>query len=484
MQNKTSTSVFLQNTSKIIKLIIAVGSLGIFLILIGRAISVEPNIGVIFIVLPILITLFLYALKKTTWLLISMITVSASITSFRDYTVELGNTSLTLSGLIWIFFAGFILVYLFVFLKKIWMPRYSFSFFLLTLWAIIRWGINPTGFAGIKDILWYGFPLLIILYIHNIYQKKSLKEIKQQASRLEKVILFSVLIPVGLYIIALSTGLAEMTSRGPRGPIIGDSRAIPLYALVVLSLALANSRYGDLLKTGRLFSIISTGLIWFTLGRMVSFLALGLLIFRQFVHKFKWQLFVSAAITVTVGYYATTNIPILRDRFFFTDDWSITLETGIYGINTAGRNRMWETVYQSAIPNWMIGKGIGSARQVTALLFANSKGVSEYQPHNEYLQVFHDLGVPGLLLLVIAWGTLFYRSWMRWENSRAIIVKKWSMASIMAIGVVLISSTTDNTIHYPFVTIPAIIITVISEVMEIKLNDEKSTYASQINKQE
>src|SRR5690606_35083896 len=71
--------------------------------------------------------------------------------------------------------------------------------------------------------------------------------------------------------------------------------------------------------------------------------------------------------------------------------------------NTSGRANIWRAVWQSALSSPVIGKGFGSS----AALLKKRFGIEH--PHNEYLRVFHDLGVLGLGLLTAQFGAWAWR---------------------------------------------------------------------------
>ena len=96
--------------------------------------------------------------------------------------------------------------------------------------------------------------------------------------KIEKLVSYSVFIPLILYVILIPTDLVELTENGPKGWISG--RALATYLLIVLSLSLAQWRYattkGDK-NRGIFVSMLALGIIGFTLSRMAIATALLLL---------------------------------------------------------------------------------------------------------------------------------------------------------------------------------------------------------------
>ncbi len=174
-----------------------------------------------------------------------------------------------------------------------------------------------------------------------------------------------------------------------------------------------------------------------------------------------------AGVLAGASLFAVTRVPILQQRFFLTDSWDPS--KGIEGLNTAGRNVIWPTVYVQATRQPVIGHGLGTARRLVAQTIFAGRGFSEYHPHNEYLQVFHDLGLVGVILLMGAWITAFGRTLERWRRARTNIVAKWNMAACLSVSVVLLGSITDNVLHYPIVIVPTAVLMSIAELTSMQL---------------
>jgi hypothetical protein len=104
--------------------------------------------------------------------------------------------------------------------------------------------------------------------------------------------------------------------------------------------------------------------------------------------------------------------------------------------------------------------------------------VEAYYVHNEYLGVFHDAGMVGVVTLLLAWATVLLSSWRRWEKFAHPLIAKWSMASVLSVSSVLISAITDNTFHYVAVCVPVIIVYSIAITLPITDSGHVGTYSS------
>jgi O-antigen ligase len=342
-------------------------------------------------------------LLRPVLLLYFVIPFSAAVSVFREVAIPIGNTDLTLSGLLWLGIVFIIVLSLLIRSRHLRIPRYLWPFIAFLVWVVVRWTLTPTGFLGLKDVLWYSMPVLFGLFT-SLALGNDMPMFRRRVQNIERVFLYSALIPVMILAIALGTGLAKMTWRGPEGALVGSARGIPLFLLTGLAVALAEWRYGPNKWLGKIFSFVTAGTIFFTLARMASLLALGLIALSRTNPRRKWQILFATLFVGLIAFYAITHIPVLQQRFFFTEDWD--LSQGLRGVNTAGRNIMWPYVFASAMQAPVAGHGLGMARLVTAQLFVEKKDVTEYHPHNEYLQIFHDMGLIGLLLALVAWGGL------------------------------------------------------------------------------
>jgi O-antigen ligase len=81
-------------------------------------------------------------------------------------------------------------------------------------------------------------------------------------------------------------------------------------------------------------------------------------------------------------------------------------------------------------------------------------------PHNDYLRVFHDQGLAGLVLFLTAWALLVLRFWRGWREADSLETgrgRRQGAALLLAAGI-LASFLTDNTLVYIFVMGPAFIL--------------------------
>jgi O-antigen ligase len=202
---------------------------------------------------------------------------------------------------------------------------------------------------------------------------------------------------------------------------------------------------------------------------MASLTALLLLATFRLHPAKPWNLIPQLFVGVAVFGLILFQVPWFRDRSFFKADVSVSESWRHF--NTAGRaDSFWPLTIEHALQRPVFGWGLGGARVFLGQFGPKVKGKwepSDYHPHNEYLQVFHDMGTPGLLLMLLTWGTLMTRYWRDWKQAHLLgnpLVAKWSMAATIGMAAVLFTILTDNTLHFASVMTPVFIIVACAEL--------------------
>lgn len=432
-------------------------------LLIAAAVFFLPSAYLPFLlILGLLVLLAALILRQPVWLLYVLVPFAAfaSLGNQVESLQGLGTT-VSISGLGWVFCAGIICITTCVRIRRLSIPAFAYPFLLFVGWTGIRWLSSPMRMTGLKDILFYGLPPLVAVFALWILPKNR----AGIARRLENLILATACLPAGLYLLLIPMGLVSYTANGPVGAI--DSRGLSLYLLTVLAVALARWRYGKSprqRKMGALIALVASATILFTLSRMAMFaavlmLSLGLLNPSRF-RSVAFGAVLAASLTAA----AVLLVPPLQERFF--RGAPSDLGTLFTLLRTSGRNEFWPLTFEHAFDNPIIGFGPGSARILIAQTLRDSS-VHEYFPHNEYLQVFHDMGCIGLGLLLSGYITLFLRLWKQWGIGRAgrgAAQAGRNLAAFLGITAVLVTSITANTLHYAFVTVPVFLLVSLADV--------------------
>jgi len=142
----------------------------------------------------------------------------------------------------------------------------------------------------------------------------------------------------------------------------------------------------------------------------------------------------------------------LRQRFFTGD---LSAAVGGVKINTMGRILAWTTVINSALEAPIVGKGPASSSEALAILHAGIE-----QPHNDYLRIWHDYGIIGVMLWFGAFGTMMaacrrqYARFQKWGARETAIGSSTLLAQVTLLALML----TDNVLIYFYNMVPIFIL--------------------------
>ena len=244
---------------------------------------------------------------------------------------------------------------------------------------------------------------------------------------------------------------ASIASSGLGGGAVVGSRSFGLYAIVIAAWMAAGWRYRC--KWARLLLLLTTSLVVLSLSRtafaaILVVIAVAWLDFRTFGGFLRLVLSVAAVSAIGVG--LVMFVTPLHDRFF-TGDLQ-TVDAGP-SINVTGRFDLWRATWNSYLTSPIIGHGAGSADVLITREFGSGVG----HPHNDYLQVLHDDGIIGGLLLAIGLLGLVRGRWRDWRrppvNGSREEQRLHAAALLATLGVAL-AMFTDNVLTYVFVIGP------------------------------
>lgn len=272
------------------------------------------------------------------------------------------------------------------------------------------------------------------------------KSIRAPTRTLVRAILAAIWIPAVVYVLAIPIlGFGHSQIIAPRSLagclLIGiaihcgywrhGSRAdfwlaVGLYAVVVMSLSRA---------------AMGIGVVVFILSQTSLKSVTGL--FRALI---------MLVVAVAVAAYLVQNFEPLRARFFTGD---LSAQVGGVPINTMGRIAAWTTIIESALESPWVGKGPASSNAALHNLHAGIE-----HPHNDYLRLWHDYGVVGIVLWFGAMGTMMLAC-----NRQYGRFKKWGArevslgaAATLAQTTLLILMLTDNVLVYFYNMVPIFIL--------------------------
>lgn len=126
----------------------------------------------------------------------------------------------------------------------------------------------------------------------------------------------------------------------------------------------------------------------------------------------------------------------------------VTSETRV---RDSGRLNIWSAVLASTMKSPVFGQGLG-----TADVAINEVYEEVAHPHDDYLRIWHDLGLVGLACLLLSLGGWFralYRDW-QWSMHGASDDGRLELAALLALAGLALGMITDNSLVYACVMAP------------------------------
>ncbi|QXD14344.1 O-antigen ligase family protein [Rhodocaloribacter litoris] len=230
------------------------------------------------------------------------------------------------------------------------------------------------------------------------------------------------------------------------------SRSFAMFALTGLAWQLAQVRGGRRVSYWQMGFILGAIIVSLSRAVMGAALIMVLLAYFRPTGKGIIQFMVIASLAVASTVMLFRHFEPLKERFTQGDLRSVeVLAVGKVAVNMSGRNMLWEITLRSAQGHWWFGKGAGAVQEEISSVF---NGKLEH-PHNEYLRLFHDYGVIGLLLFLISYFSLAWRSWKAYQQE---YIQAYSgtihLASTLALVGQAIVMITDNSLVYLFAIVP------------------------------
>lgn len=302
------------------------------------------------------------------------------------------------------------------------------ALFVFVGFAVARLIVEPSS-AGLQNVLCYAmFVLCIVL---------AATSLRSDYTAVATWMIIAGLITTAVFAIQFMSGVL----------VYGD-RSYAMTCLVLLALVVpgrfreeAGLRWLDWVAPPLIMTVLVL-----TLSRTATVVGVLLLCFLAVRARrglrFRFAVFAALAIAVAMVSAVLAYPPIL-ERFTVGDN---AVQIGSIGLNTSGRTKIWSVVSEAAMEKPWFGDGPGSSAALADYYFP---GVG--QPHNDYLRIFADFGVVGLILfwvpLIVLLIRLLVRA-VRTEETRA-----WS--AFLVLLAIALMSVTDNIIVYQFVLIPA-----------------------------
>ncbi len=177
-----------------------------------------------------------------------------------------------------------------------------------------------------------------------------------------------------------------------------------------------------------------------TSSRMATMALLLLpMIHPLFRHKF-WKL--AAAVAVCVLGLMLFHTETFQSHFFESGQGTLS-EVFSGDVHDFGRMDAWTQIWERSWEQPLLGHGVGTAFDYVPLIWLESNHI-----HNDYLRIFYELGLFGLLLfaIVMTWQLITLRRQVSLaENCH---VREMFAAAWMGLCVMVLTCATDNTLIY------------------------------------
>jgi O-antigen ligase len=311
---------------------------------------------------------------------------------------------------------------------------------LFPIWAVAMAVLTTPSQAGAQNILVY-----VCLVSVAALTASALSSGVITLDKLDKALFTTFTLGSTLFVISM---LLEAVGKSP----IVSPRSYGLFAAVGVAWAASKARYGARAEL-RLAFVMSI-LILASLSRTAA--GVAILIFALTFIKLRTPrdvartIAVVSAVAVFVGIALTqTDDPFSRR---FTHGDVVGLPLGVE-LNVMGREALWATTWGLGWQSPVFGSGAGAASAAV-----QEKGFSAH-PHNDYLRIFADFGLVG----VLAFAALLLAPTVRAigqlrSRSQEVSAMSVHVGALMAILALALEMVTDNAVVYLFIVVPTAVI--------------------------
>lgn len=311
------------------------------------------------------------------------------------------------------------------------------------LWLIIGLSYTPSPSYGLRVILKYSYPFLIMLFASAVVRNK---EVFLKAGLIARII---AIISIVVSFIPLIRILVPGVFWYP------TARSISYISMCIFSLALYY--HGGKEKKDLLLGImfIIPCIIWIFRTSIMG-TTLALMMFFFFKYRMKSIPVIFGIILLFI--VAVFTIPTIKEKMFFDKNnknvsqlksGSISMDD----INSNGRFGMWEwSLNKFYHKKELTGSGTGNLQETFYALrhpFGTMRIV-----HNDYVQILCDNGLIGLILFGGSFLLIIFHSFIVYQNKRyTAAIRICAITAGASTAGILLTLFTDNVINYAMATI-------------------------------
>ncbi|MFN3643620.1 MAG: O-antigen ligase family protein [Gemmobacter sp.] len=261
---------------------------------------------------------------------------------------------------------------------------------------------------------------------------------------------------LGIEAARLSTTWIDLSERSTLGEIrraMGTTSSAAVYGInlllalpfLFLYLRLAQRTLVRLLWIAAIGIVSYNILLTNTRAVLVFFAFLVLLIAATGLFRLTLYNLIGAALAgVAVLVYLPSSI------------WERVLNRAAYDLsnatNLSWRFELWAAALRLGTDNWLTGIGVGNRTAIIAYLDPTRFEAGWIMAHNEFLQVFYELGILGLALFLVFLATMLWRALVTASRLRAAgqEARAWfAVASFLSLLIGIVFSVQVDAFHFP-----------------------------------
>lgn len=321
-----------------------------------------------------------------------------------------------------------------------WSPATIF-YLLYLLWLVVGLSYTPAPAYGLRVILKYLYPLLIMLFASAAVRDKEVFLKAGLGARVVAVISIAVaFIP---YVGQLFPGVFWY----------GTARAINYISMCMFSLALFF--YTQEKKKNLLLCLLFMlpCILWVF---RTSIMGTTFALMTFFFFKYKLRSLPVIAGIVIVAIVAVFTIPSLKEKMF-KDSENISIEQFQQGeiskddIESNARFAMWEHLENRFYEGKeLTGSGIGSVQNY---MYTNFVFGGLTVPHNDYVQMACDSGIIGVVLYLLSIIIVLIHCFVVYQKSSSIAIQMCAIIAGSSLAGVALTMYTDNVVNYSMATL-------------------------------
>lgn len=324
----------------------------------------------------------------------------------------------------------------------------AFGILLAVAAASILWA--PVPLEGFRVLSKMAYPVLVYLAVRSF-----MTGTKERDLVLRVVLFGGIVVAVWAFWGFATVGLPVFLSGGIYNLTISTTHPTPFgfYNVALFALCYARFRQHDLRGFAALAALFALEAIM-SQSRMAMFGVVLVAVLVEIALSRSSTRWVRAALVgallVTIGGVTILSVPRLQEGVFYRPQSLRSSPAEIVdSLNDQGRGKIADAMVTELFYNgtWLFGEGLGSSTVALqqGTLGADLGGVGV--AHNEYVRLFYETGVVGVLFALAAFAALVGAAWR--VSQRMASEHRWLGAAAFGLSVCyVVFAITDNVLDY------------------------------------